>query len=48
MRSRKAQRGQGIVEYALIFALIVIVGLALLLIFGPQLGDAFSKITSSL
>jgi pilus assembly protein Flp/PilA len=43
-----SQRGQGLVEYALIIALVAIVVFAALLIIGPELGNIFSAINSSL
>lgn len=40
--------GQGMVEYALILVLVVLVVLGALMMFGPQIGNAFSRITSGL
>ncbi len=45
--SRRSQ-GQGLVEYALIIALVAIVVIAILVIMGPQIGDIFSNITNGL
>jgi pilus assembly protein Flp/PilA len=45
---RPATRGQGLVEYALIIALVAIVVIAILVIMGPQIGDIFSSITNGL
>lgn len=42
------QRGQGLVEYALIIALVAIVVIAILVLMGPQIGDIFSTITNGL
>jgi pilus assembly protein Flp/PilA len=42
------QHGQGLVEYALIIALVAIVVIAILVIMGPQIGDIFSNITNGL
>ncbi len=42
------ERGQGLVEYALILVLIAVVVLAVLLILGPILGDTFSEVNSEL
>ena len=46
--NQKAQRGQGLVEYALIIALVAIVVIAILVLMGPQIGDIFSTITNGL
>ncbi len=48
MISRRCEKGQGLVEYALILTLVAIVVLAALLIFGPSIGDTFSGINSDL
>ena len=42
------ERGQGLVEYALILVLVAIVVIAVLMILGPVIGNLFSKINSSL
>jgi pilus assembly protein Flp/PilA len=42
------ERGQGLVEYALILVLVAIVVLAALLILGPVIGNAFSTVNKSL
>lgn len=42
------QRGQGLVEYALLFVFIVLVVIILLTIFGPQLGNVYSNIIANL
>jgi pilus assembly protein Flp/PilA len=44
----KKEKGQGLVEYALILVLVAIVVIAALLILGPMIGNTFSKINSSL
>ena len=41
-------RGQGLVEYALILVLIVLVVFVVLIVFGPVIGNVFSKLNSSL
>ncbi|HEY6072175.1 MAG TPA: pilus assembly protein [Anaerolineales bacterium] len=41
-------KGQGLVEYALILALVSIVVIAALMILGPVIGNVFSTINSSL
>ena len=43
--NRPGERGQGIIEYTFIIILVAMVVLAVLVIFGPQLGNAFSIIT---
>ena len=45
--SRK-EKGQGLVEYALILVMVAIVVLVALLVLGPVIGNAFSLINSSL
>jgi pilus assembly protein Flp/PilA len=42
------EKGQGLVEYALILVLVAIVVIAVLLILGPVIGNVFSKINNSL
>ena len=42
------EKGQGLVEYALILVLVAIIVIATLLILGPVIGNMFSKINSSL
>jgi pilus assembly protein Flp/PilA len=42
------EKGQGLVEYALILALVAVVVIAVLLILGPVIGNVFSKINSKL
>ena len=42
------EKGQGLVEYALILVLVAIVVIAALMILGPIIGNVYSKINSSL
>ncbi len=42
------ERGQGLVEYALILVMIAVVVLAVLLLLGPIIGNMFSEINSEL
>jgi pilus assembly protein Flp/PilA len=42
------ERGQGLVEYALILVLVAIVVIAALMILGPIIGNVFTTINSSL
>jgi len=45
---KKEEKGQGLVEYALILVLVAIVVIAALMILGPIIGNVFSKVNSSL
>jgi pilus assembly protein Flp/PilA len=42
------ERGQGLVEYALIIALIAIVVIGILILLGPAIGNIFSNIQQAL
>ena len=42
------ERGQGLVEYALILVMIAVVVLAVLLLLGPIVGNMFSEVNSEL
>jgi pilus assembly protein Flp/PilA len=42
------ERGQGLVEYALILVLVSVVVVAALLILGPLIGNVFTKLNSGL
>ncbi|MBI1792950.1 MAG: pilus assembly protein [Chloroflexi bacterium] len=42
------EKGQGLVEYALILVLVAIVVIAALMVLGPIIGNSFSTINSSL
>jgi len=44
----RSERGQGLVEYALILVLVAIVVIAALMILGPIIGNTFSTINNSL
>jgi pilus assembly protein Flp/PilA len=41
-------RGQGLVEYALIIALVAVVVIAALILLGPQIAIIFDNISSAL
>jgi pilus assembly protein Flp/PilA len=41
-------RGQGLIEYALIIALVAIVVIGTLILLGPQIGSIFQNINNSL
>jgi Flp pilus assembly pilin Flp len=40
-------RGQGLIEYALIIALVAVLAITALIVFGPTVGDLLSSITGS-
>ncbi len=42
------EKGQGLVEYALILVLVAIVVIAALMILGPIIGNVFSTVNNSL
>jgi pilus assembly protein Flp/PilA len=42
------EKGQGLVEYALILVLVAIVVIAALMVLGPIIGNSFSTINASL
>ena len=42
------EKGQGLVEYALILVLVAIVVIAVLMLMGPIIGNTFSSINQSL
>ena len=42
------EKGQGLVEYALILVLVALVVIVALLVLGPTIGNTFSMINSSL
>ncbi len=48
MLSSIRERGQGLVEYALILVLVAVVIIAVLAILGPVIGNMFSTVNSSL
>ncbi len=48
MLSAHKERGQGLIEYALILVLVAVVVIAVLLILGPIIGNVFTKLNSSL
>lgn len=48
MLSSIRERGQGLVEYALILVLVAVVIIAVLAILGPVIGNMFSNVNSSL
>ena len=44
MLSKIHEKGQGLVEYALILVLVAVVVIAILTLLGPAIGDVFSQI----
>ena len=42
------EKGQGLVEYALILVLVAIVVIAALMVLGPIIGNVFSAVNTSL
>ena len=48
MKFHISEKGQGLVEYALILVLVAIVVIAALLILGPMIGKSFSTVNNSL
>jgi len=47
-RAPRVHRGQGLVEYALILALVSVVVIAALLVLGPSISRIFTHINSTL
>jgi pilus assembly protein Flp/PilA len=41
-------RGQGMLEYALIIALVAVVVIAALVLLGPQIGSIFNRVNNNL
>jgi pilus assembly protein Flp/PilA len=48
MLSAINEKGQGLVEYAIILAFVAIVVIAVMRILGPRVGNTFSSISSSI
>jgi pilus assembly protein Flp/PilA len=48
MLSHPQERGQGLVEYAIILVFVAIVVIAIMRLVGPKVGNIFSTINSSL
>jgi pilus assembly protein Flp/PilA len=42
------ERGQGLVEYALILVLVAVVVIVILALLGPAIGNVFSNIVSAI
>jgi pilus assembly protein Flp/PilA len=48
MLTFKDNRGQGLVEYALILVLVAVVVIVVLALLGPALGNIFSNVVSQI
>jgi pilus assembly protein Flp/PilA len=48
MLSHLQERGQGLIEYAIILVLVAVVVIAIIRLLGPKVGNIFSTINSSL
>ena len=46
--STRQEKGQGLVEYALVLVLVAVVVIAILTLLGPQIGNVFSRIICGL
>ncbi|HEX5809170.1 MAG TPA: Flp family type IVb pilin [Anaerolineales bacterium] len=47
MLSALQERGQGLVEYAIIMAFVAIVVIAIVRLLGPKVGNVFSSVNDS-
>lgn len=47
-RLQSPQKGQGLVEYALILVLVAVIVIAILTLLGPQVGNVFSRVVNGL
>jgi pilus assembly protein Flp/PilA len=43
-----AEKGQGLVEYALILILVAVVVIVILLLLGPAIGNVFSNVVANI
>ncbi len=43
--NKEGQQGQGLMEYALVLALVAVVVIAIITLVGPQIGNMYSRIT---
>ncbi|MCA9897086.1 MAG: pilus assembly protein [Anaerolineales bacterium] len=41
----EGQRGQGLIEYALVLVLVAVVVIVIISLLGPQIGNMYSRIT---
>jgi pilus assembly protein Flp/PilA len=42
------EKGQGLVEYAILLSLVAVVVIAVVRVMGPRIGDTYSTINSSM
>ena len=42
------EQGQGLMEYALVLVLVAVVVVGILTLFGPQIGNMFSRVRSTI
>jgi pilus assembly protein Flp/PilA len=42
------EKGQGLIEYAIILSLVAMIVIAVMWLLGPQVGDSYSSINSSI
>ena len=42
------EKGQGLVEYAIILSLVALIVIAVMRLLGPKVGNTFSRISSSI
>lgn len=42
------QQGQGLIEYAIIISLVALIVIAVLWLLGPEVGNSYSSISSSI
>jgi pilus assembly protein Flp/PilA len=47
-RMFRRERGQGLIEYALILALVAVVVVGILILLGPAIGSIFSSVKTNL
>lgn len=48
MNSKRRERGQSLLEYALIIILVAIIVIIVIYLFGPALGNLYSNIIQSI
>lgn len=48
MNDHKVEKGQGLVEYALILVLVAVIVVVLVALLGPEIGKTFSNVASAL
>jgi pilus assembly protein Flp/PilA len=42
------EKGQGLIEYAIILSLVAMIVIAVMWLLGPEVGDSYSSISSSI